>query len=94
MRTVLIVLGLLMSIDALADAKAGEKKAQLCLLCHKPVNVMASAPLLEAQPAKYLVQATTEYKMRGKQPGISSANLKPSREVGVRIRLSTRLSTK
>jgi cytochrome c553 len=67
MRTVLVVLGLLVSIDALADAKAGEKKAQLCLLCHKPANVMASAPLLEAQPAKYLVQATTEYKT-GKRP--------------------------
>jgi cytochrome c553 len=67
MRTVAIVLGLLMSIDVLADAKAGEKKAQLCLLCHKPGNVMASAPLLEAQPAKYLVQATTDYKT-GKRP--------------------------
>ena len=51
MRTVLIVLGLLMSSDALADAKAGEKKAQLCLLCHKPGNVMASAPLLETNVA-------------------------------------------
>ena len=67
MHTALIVLGLLMSSDALADAKAGEKKAQLCLLCHKPANIMASAPLLEAQPAKYLVQATTEYKT-GKRP--------------------------
>lgn len=67
MRAVLIVCGLLMSTDALADAKAGEKKAQLCLLCHKPTNVTASAPLLEAQPSKYLVQATTEYKT-GKRP--------------------------
>jgi cytochrome c553 len=66
-RTVLIVIGLLMSMNAVADAKAGEKKAQLCLLCHKPANVMASAPLLEAQPSKYLVQATTEYKT-GKRP--------------------------
>jgi cytochrome c553 len=60
MRKVLVALGLLIPIDTLADTKAGEKKAQLCLLCHKPANVMASAPLLEAQPAKYLVQATTE----------------------------------
>lgn len=67
MREVLIVIGLLMSIAALADTKTGEKKAQLCLLCHKPANVMASAPLLEAQPSKYLVQATTEYKT-GKRP--------------------------
>jgi cytochrome c553 len=67
MRKVLVALGLLIPIDTLADTKAGEKKAQLCLLCHKPANVMASAPLLEAQPAKYLVQATTEYKT-GKRP--------------------------
>jgi cytochrome c553 len=67
MRTALIAIGVLMSIDAFADAKVGEKKAQLCMLCHKPANVMASAPLLEAQPAKYLVQATTEYKT-GKRP--------------------------
>ena len=58
----LILVGLLASMDALADAKAGEKKAQLCLLCHKPGNVIASAPLLEAQPSAYLVKAITEYK--------------------------------
>jgi cytochrome c553 len=56
-----------MSTDALADAKAGESKAQLCLLCHKPGNTMGLAPLLEAQPSKYLVQATTEYQT-GKRP--------------------------
>lgn len=55
------------SLEAFADAKAGEKKAQLCLLCHKPGNVMAAAPLLEAQPAKYLVAATTAFKT-GKRP--------------------------
>lgn len=67
MRSVLIACALLLSTDALADAKAGEKKAQLCLLCHKPQNVMGAAPLLEAQPSKYLVQSTTEYKT-GKRP--------------------------
>lgn len=55
------------SPEAFADAKAGEKKAQLCLLCHKAGNVMAAAPLLEAQPARYLVAATTAYKT-GKRP--------------------------
>ena len=68
MRT-LIALMLLVAVpfDALSDAKAGEKKAQLCLLCHKPGNVMASAPTLEGQPAKYLIAATTAYKT-GKRP--------------------------
>ena len=48
MRTGLIACALLISTDALADAMAGEKKAQLCLLCHKPGNVMGLAPFLEA----------------------------------------------
>jgi cytochrome c553 len=56
-----------LSFDAVADAKAGEKKAQLCMLCHKPGNAVAAVPLLEAQPAKYLVAATLAYKS-GKRP--------------------------
>jgi cytochrome c553 len=71
MRGVLIVLGLLMSVDAVADARAGEKKAQLCLTCHKPGMPNALAPLLEAQPAKYLVQAINEYKTgKRSDPGL------------------------
>ncbi len=61
MRRLLIAFGLLMSTDALADAKAGEEKAQLCLFCHNP-GITHSAPLLDGQPLKYLVQAMTEYK--------------------------------
>ena len=64
MRALLIIVVLFTPLDALADAKSGEKKAQLCLLCHKPG---AAAPLLEAQPSKYLVVAITDYKT-GKRP--------------------------
>lgn len=53
------VLGLL-SFNASADPKAGETKAQVCLLCHKPES--AGIPLLEAQPARYLVAATMAFK--------------------------------
>ena len=71
MRGVLIVLGLLTSIDAVADARAGEKKAQLCLTCHKPGMPNALAPLLEAQPARYLVQAINEFKTgKRSDPGL------------------------
>lgn len=71
MRRVLIILGLLTSIDAVADARAGEKKAQLCLICHKPGMPNALAPLLEAQPAKYLVRAINEYKTgKRSDPGL------------------------
>jgi len=62
MHIVMVLILAAMSFEAVADAKAGEKKAQLCLLCHKPGNVVAAVPLLEAQPAKYLVAATTAYK--------------------------------
>jgi cytochrome c553 len=47
-------------LGAQADLKAGEKKVQLCMLCHKPANV--GAPLLEGQPEKYLVEAINAYK--------------------------------
>ena len=53
MRALLTVIAAVLSFPALADSKAGERKSQLCLLCHKPGP--GNAPLLEAQPAKYLV---------------------------------------
>ena len=43
--------------DAWADARAGEKKAQLCLLCHR-VDATVGAPTLEQQSTKYLVVQT------------------------------------
>jgi cytochrome c553 len=47
---------------ACADAKAGEKKAQLCLLCHKPNNQAAYVPTLEGQPRDYLYNQIKAYK--------------------------------
>lgn len=75
MRRVLIACALLMSTDAFSDSNAGEKKAQLCLLCHKPANVIGLAPLLEAQPSKYLVQATTDYKTGKRSDSIMTTNV-------------------
>jgi cytochrome c553 len=53
--------------DACADARAGEKKAQLCLLCHR-VESAVGAPTLEQQPSKYLVAQTNAFKS-GKRIG-------------------------
>ena len=53
--------------DACADARAGEKKAQLCLLCHR-VESAVGAPTLEQQPSKYLVAQTNAFKT-GKRVG-------------------------
>lgn len=61
MRTFIVLLSLAASIDAVAaDARAGEKKAQLCLVCHKPAR--AAVPLLEAQREIYLAASITAYK--------------------------------
>jgi cytochrome c553 len=40
--------------SAYPDASAGARKAQLCLLCHKPNNPAALLPTLEGQTREYL----------------------------------------
>jgi cytochrome c553 len=47
--------------EAGADARAGEKKAQLCLLCHR-VESTVGAPTLEQQPSKYLAAQIHAFK--------------------------------
>jgi cytochrome c553 len=49
-------------LHTLADARAGEEKAQLCLLCHKEAPDKRFVPLLEGQPADYLVAAIMAFK--------------------------------
>lgn len=65
-RVAALVLALmLLPAPALADAKAGEKKAQICLLCHRVGNTTAplsAMPLLEGQPARYLYLQTKAFK--------------------------------
>ena len=48
-------------------AMPGEKKAQLCSLCHRAGHPTSGAPPLEGLPAKYLEEAINEYKS-GKRP--------------------------
>lgn len=65
--------------QAHADAKRGEKSAQLCLLCHRPDSAVP-APLLEAQPARYLVNQIEAYRSgKRAEPSMRAnvANLKP-----------------
>lgn len=44
-----------------ADARAGAKKAQICIVCHKLAQSY-SFPLLEAQPKEYLYVQMKAYK--------------------------------
>jgi cytochrome c553 len=60
MRTLIFLLLLAASADAWANPKAGEKKAQLCLACHKPAR--AAVPLLEGQRESYLLASINAYK--------------------------------
>jgi len=65
-------------LHAVADAKAGESKAQLCLLCHKEGPEFRFTPFLEGQPADYLVAAIMAFKTgQRKQPAMNTnvANL-------------------
>jgi cytochrome c553 len=66
----LLVLGLC-SGQVLADAKSGETKAQICLACHKPQHRLADMPLLEGQPATYLIVQLKAYKERRRADGTS-----------------------
>ena len=78
MRLLLVVLALAAaSSDARADARAGEKKAQLCLLCHRTGTIYgAGIPLLEGRPAAELATAITDFKI-GKR---SSPAMQPNVE--------------
>ena len=64
MRLLLVVLALASAFtDARADARAGEKKAQLCLLCHRAGNQFGSGiPLLEGRTKESLVADITDFK--------------------------------
>jgi cytochrome c553 len=61
---------------ALADAPAGEKKAELCVLCHRPDNTHA-APLLDGLPANYLLKQFELYKSGKRFGPAMQTNLSP-----------------
>src|SRR5918996_5742376 len=58
-----------------ADAKAGEKKAQLCLLCHKPENPLAYIPTLEGQTREYLFNQMKAYKEKRRADPVMQTNV-------------------
>jgi cytochrome c553 len=72
---ILLVLIHVMPAVARADAKAGEKKAQTCLLCHKPNNPAASVPTLEGQTREYLYAQTKAYKEKRRADPVMQTNV-------------------
>jgi cytochrome c553 len=78
MRIAAVLLVACLPFHAVADATAGEQKAQLCLLCHKEGPELRFAPFLERQPADYLVAAIMAFKTgQRKEPAMNTnvANL-------------------
>jgi cytochrome c553 len=70
---------------ASADAKAGEKKAQLCLLCHKP-DPMAWVPTLEGQTREYLYNQIKAFKDKRRtdsamQTNVATLSAKDARDI-------------
>jgi cytochrome c553 len=63
MRILFVMAALLLPLAEAhaADLKAGEKKAQVCVLCHR-FDSPLGAPTLEQQPQKYLADQIAAYK--------------------------------
>ena len=58
-----------------ADAEAGEEKAQLCMICHKPNFSSASIPLLAGQKREYLYKQIKDYKEKQRPGSIMQMNV-------------------
>jgi cytochrome c553 len=75
--TVLLALALfaLAPSPAQADARAGEKKVQLCLICHKPDNPHAYVPTLEGQTREYLYNQIKAFRERRRPDTVMQTNV-------------------
>ena len=62
MRLPVLILMACFPIHAFSDPRAGEQKAQLCVLCHREAPDKRFVPLLDAQPAEYLVASMVAFK--------------------------------
>jgi cytochrome c553 len=84
MRPLALLALAFLPLAAAAAPSPGETKAQLCLLCHKPER--DPVPLLEAQPAPYLVAATRAYQTGARtdhqmQPNVARLTPKDIRQI-------------
>lgn len=79
----IVLLGLVPAI-AYPDAKEGEKKAQLCLLCHKPSNPMAYLPTLEGQTWQYLYNQIRAYREKRRPDDVMQTNVAWLSDIDIR----------
>ncbi len=72
---ILLTLLALVPSAAFADVKAGEEKAQLCVLCHTLKNPAAWAPLLEGQTREYLYNQMKAFKDKRRTDAAMQTNV-------------------
>ena len=70
----IVVLGLAPAM-AYPGVGAGERKAQLCLLCHKPGNTVAWLPTLEGQTREYLYGQIRAYREKLRPGDVMQTNV-------------------
>lgn len=58
----LVAIAVFMPSTGFTDIKAGEEKAQFCLLCHKPDFPSATLPTLEGQTREYIYNQIKAFK--------------------------------
>lgn len=74
LRPTLLVVLMLVSAPALADAEAGKQKARFCLLCHKPDFASDTLPTLQGQQAQYLRNQLTAFREKRRNSPIMQTN--------------------
>lgn len=73
-RSTLAILLVLVSVPALADADAGQQKAQFCLICHKPDFPSDTLPTLQGQQAEYLRNQISAFREKRRSSPIMQTN--------------------
>ena len=63
------------SAPAYADPKAGEQKAQLCLLCHRADKQGNFVPILDGQPREYIYNQIRAFKEKRRSDPAMQTNV-------------------
>src|SRR6266542_1758224 len=60
--TIFLLCSATLPIAGMADAQTPEKKAELCLLCHRAVEGKDNVPILAGQPRQYFINQIDAFK--------------------------------
>lgn len=84
--TIGLLIGLLGCVPTIAspDVRAGQAKAELCLLCHRPNNSMAWLPTLEGQTREYLYNQIKAYQEKRRPDLVMQTNVAWLSDIDIR----------